>query len=258
LTPAGARKALDRLGEAGFAERVGSGRALKYRLVEDGVAIQALAQVFAQEQQRYDSFISALRGAVSLREVSAAWLEPLPVSPRQPVLVTVVVDSGAVVWIRDELRSRVIGLEKQFDLIIEIAVLTRADATEPGPDVQFLWGTDSTGDADGLHHVRTHDEAIERSLMMSQGIADLIRSDPSLIKRATQHVARLLHEGQGTANGDLVEWGQLLETYSPERMRDLLVSTSSRAERLRQSSPFFAVLTSSERDQLIAALEAKR
>ena len=93
---------------------------------------------------------------------------------------------------------------------------------------------------------------------MSRGIADLIRSDPSLIRRATQHVTRLLHEGQGTANGDLVEWGQLLETYSPERMRDLLVSTTSRAERLRQSSPFFAVLTSSERDQLIAALEAKR
>lgn len=93
---------------------------------------------------------------------------------------------------------------------------------------------------------------------MARGVAELMRSDPSLIKRAEQHLDRLLREGQGTAGGDITEWRQLLQTYSPERLRDLLVSTSSRAERLRQSSPFFAVLTADERDHLLAKIEKRR
>jgi hypothetical protein len=38
----------------------------------------------------------------------------------------------------------------------------------------------------------------------------------------------------------------------------LLVSTSSRATRLRQSSPFFAVLSVEERDRLISSIEGIR
>ncbi|MDP2401686.1 MAG: hypothetical protein Q8M66_06880 [Actinomycetota bacterium] len=59
------------------------------------------------------------------------------------------------------------------------------------------------------------------------------------------------------ATGDIAEWRQLLETYSPERLRDLLVSRSSRAERLRRSSPFFAVLTPDERDRVVQAPEPR-
>ena len=56
------------------------------------------------------------------------------------------------------------------------------------------------------------------------------------------------------ATADLVEWRQLLQTYSSERLRDLLVSTSSRGERLRRSAPFIAVLTPEERDRLLDGL----
>lgn len=100
----------------------------------------------------------------------------------------------------------------------------------------------------------THAEASARSLLMAQAIANLIRTDPTLIRRAEQHLDRLIHEGQGMATADLVEWSQLLQTYSPERVRDLLVSTSSRGERLRRSAPFMAVLTPEERDQLLGGL----
>lgn len=102
---------------------------------------------------------------------------------------------------------------------------------------------------------KTIAESDERSLRMARGITELIKSDPSLIRRALHHLNRLLHEGQGTANGDLGEWRQLIETYSPERLRELLVSKSSRAERLRRSSPFFAVLTPDERDRVVRDVE---
>ncbi len=258
LTPAGARKALQRLEESGFVERVGSGGAQMYGLREHETAFKALGQLFDQEQQHYDDFISGLQGALRLDELQAAWVEQLPVGPKEPVEVTVVVEAGALSWIRQELRSRLIGLEKEFNLIIEVAVFTRADAPTPGPDALLLWGTELNSGSEVSCRPQTHIEADERSLIMAQGVAELMRSDPSLTKRAEQHLDRLLREGQGTAAGDIAEWRQLLETYSPERLRDLLVSTSSRAVRLRQSSPYFAVLTADERDHLLAKIEKRR
>ena len=82
-------------------------------------------------------------------------------------------------------------------------------------------------------------------------------STSRFIRLARLQPIHLLREDQGTASGDIAEWRQLLEAYSPERVRDLLVSTSSRAQRLRQSSPFFAVLTPSERDRVMAEAERR-
>lgn len=258
VTTVGARKALDRLESVGFAERIGSGRALKFGLRKDAVALQPLIQAFEQEQRRHEELIGGLKQAVSLTEVSAAWLEPLPPLPTEALHVVVVVDVGAVPWIRDELRTRLIELERRFDVVVEVAVSTRADEPKPEPDVEFLWGTLVQKAAGKRRNMQTHDQAAHRSLRMAEGIADLIRSDPTLILRAKQHIIRLLNEGQGTANADLAEWRQLLDTYSPERVRDVLVSSSSRAERLRQSAPFFAVLSAAQRDQLMQGPEADR
>ena len=258
LTPAGARKALERLEQAGFTERIGSGRAQKYGIRPNGPASESLSRVFEDEQRRYDEFMGSLKRAVSLNEVSAAWVEPLPHAATEAVHVAVVADTDAVGWLQGELRARLVGLEKQFNLIIEIAVLTRADSAEASSGATFLWGSLPSADGGMRRPVQSHDEATQRSLRMARGIVELVRTDPSLVKRATQHLNRLLQEGQGSADGDLAEWRQLLESYSPERLSDMLVSASSRAERLRQSSPFFAVLTAEERDRLQADLEAKR
>jgi len=256
LTSAGARKALERLEETGLVERVGGGRTQQYGLRERGGVAKLLGLLFAQEQQHHDQFIAGLRQALAdLHEMRAAWVERLPFSVRDPVEVVVVAEITAIEWIHDELRSRLVHLEKEFNLIIEVAVFTRADAPVPGPDALFLWGIEPESGPAPHRRPQTHIEAEERSLLIARGVAELIRADASLIKRATQHLNRLAHEGQGTATGDIAEWRQLLETYSPERLRDLLVSTSSRAQRLRQSSPFFAVLSAAERDHCIAQSE---
>jgi hypothetical protein len=112
--------------------------------------------------------------------------------------------------------------------------------------------------ADRILGAQTHSESEERSLRMSRALAELIRTDPSLVQRALQYTNRLLREGQGTANSDIGEWRQLLEAYSPERLRELLVSKSSRADRLRRSSPFFAILTPDERDRMMKEMEQPR
>lgn len=259
LTPAGARRALQRLEETGFVQRVGAGRTLQYGVRRREPIVTTLAQLFAQEEQRYDTFVSGLRAALeNLHELQEVWVESLPAGPREPVEIVMVAETDAADWMAEEVRSRLRDLEKDFDLIVEVSLFTRADAPNPAPEALHLWMAEVREEPGTRHQPLTHIEAEERSLALARGITELIRSDPSLIKRARQHLNRLVHEGQGTATGDIVEWRQLLETYSPERLRDLLVSESSRARRLRQSSPFFAVLTADERDRLLASMEEQR
>ena len=169
-----------------------------------------------------------------------------------------VTEVSAIEWIGEELRSRLVGLEKEFDLIIEVALFTRADAPLPGPDTVLLWSMSDDQNPETRRPALTHDQAEKRSLLFAQGIVELIQSDPSLVTRAKHHLNHLIHDDQGNAVGDIAEWRQLLETYSTNRIREFLVSRSSRADRLRQSSPFFAVLTADERDRLITLIDNHR
>lgn len=258
LSTTGARKALEVLAGLGVVIRVGTGRAQKYGPAEDGRFAPLLNQVFQQEEQQYQDLLRSVREAVGLPEVWNAWLsEPSDLDERCLEL-DVVADTKAFGWIGPELRSRLMSTEKRFDIIIEVNAFTRADSPQIPVDAVLLWGPgeDAAGDRSAGPSVR--DDSVERSWRTAQVIAEMMKSDPSLARRALQYTNMLLREGQGTANSDLGEWRQLLETYSGERLRDLLVSRSSRADRLRRSSPFFAVLTSEQRDRLLEEIEDQR
>ncbi len=257
LTAAGARRALDRLREAGFVRRMGGGHSSTYQVREDAVGMPALAQAFEEEQARYDRALAMLKDAVSIPEVTAAWIEALPGGLSDPVHVSAVAAVRAVSWIQDELRARLVSFEHEFDLIVEVAAYTRADAPVPRADAIMLWGVVPGSEMAGRPPAKSHSAAMRRELVMSSEIADIVRRDPTLVERARRHVVRLLTEEQGMARSDILEWRQLLESYSPDRVADLLESESSRAERLRQSSPFFAVLTSSERDAVLERIEGR-
>lgn len=258
LSTAGARKALNELAGMGAVARVGSGRAQKFGPAEDGVYAALLSQLFEEEQRQYEDLLASLRHAVAMPEVISAWLrEPADFAARALEL-DITVEPKALGWIGPEVRARLAQAEKRFDVIIEVNAFTRADGPELPGDATLLWGL-----ADGVAEhpspgLRAHADAAERSLRMAWTIAEMVKTDPTLVRRARRHVEALLREGQGTADADLGEWRQLLETYSDERLRDLLVSTSSRADRLRRSSPFFAVLTPGERDRLLRELEDAR
>jgi DNA-binding Lrp family transcriptional regulator len=255
LSTTGARKALETLERHGIATRVGTGRAQKYGPKEGNAYSDHLRQLFEQEQQEHDDLIQQLRQAVTMPEVQDAWINDVPGESGRTLHLSVVVETKVVSWIGSELRTRLIEVEKRFDLIIEMAVFTRADSPGVPEDAVVLWGAGDLTKADRPPGLQTHAESEARSLRMSRAIAELIRTDPALARRALHHINRLLHEGQGTANSDIGEWRQLLETYSLERLRDILVSRSSRAERLRRSSPFFAILTPEERDRMMVEME---
>ncbi len=102
---------------------------------------------------------------------------------------------------------------------------------------------------------RTHDDRDKRAVRLSAAIAEILDRDPSLIKRAARHLDFQLQEDQGTASHDLREWRDILAHYSRQRIKDFLLAETPRAQRLRQSSPFFAVLSPDERDIVLSAAE---
>ncbi len=255
LSQAGARKALVTLEKLGIAKRIGTGRAQKYGPKEGCPYLSLLCLLFEKEYQQYENLIQRLQHALAMPEVLDAWITELPVEPGQAIQLEVTAETKAIGWIGPELRTRLIETEKQYDLIIEMSIFTRADKPDIPLSAIVLWGMGNPPFRKHTAEGSSHNESSERSLRMAKSIANLIKRDPSLIRRALQYTNRLLHEDQGIASSDIGDWRQLLETYSSDRIRDLLVSTSSRASRLRRSLPFLAVLSHDERDQMLKEME---
>ena len=226
LTPAGARRALDRLLDSGLIERVGSGRAMQYRLRNQDPLLQPLAILFDKEGERYDSFLSSLRNALlNFTEVRTAWLNRDPMRSGAPIEMCVVADAKAIDWISEELRARLKKIEQEYDLIIEVNIFTRADSPTPGSNAEFIVSMEANRDIEA-GQPPSHALKDQRSLLMAQEITKMLKSDPSLITRAKHHLTRLLQDKQGAATHAISEWRQLLETYSPRQISQLLVSTS--------------------------------
>ena len=255
LSSAGARKALMRLADLGIAERVGTGRTLKFCSKKENPFLNLLEKLFEKEHERYESLIITLRQILTIPEVFGAWITQLPLEIGQPLHVEVITDTKAIGWIKEELRTRLIETERKYDLIIELTLFTRADAPETPNKAIVLSGTGNPDRANLLSRKTTQKDSEQRSLRLAKSIAYLIKLDSSLIRRALQYTNRLLRDDQGIASKDIVEWRQLLETYSIDRIRDLLVSSSSRSIRLRRSMPFLAVLTHQERDKILEQME---
>lgn len=257
LSLPGTTAALAKLVATGFVVRVGGGRSPRYELRCDGRLVPALAELFRAEQLRFEELTANLRDVFSsLAEVRSAWIQRPPLEPAEPLVIHSMVEIDSVSWVKQELRSRVEPLEKDFDIVVELAFHTEADP--PAEDARaevLLAGVPPSRAETSRPRIRSHSDLDARARRMAEGVARLLQRNPSLVRAAKTHLDRLLREGQGAAEADLLEWRRILDTYSNERLRDLLTSTSSRADRLRQSAPFFSVLSPKERDELMVYLE---
>ncbi len=262
LTEAGARRALSRLASTGFVVRVGGGRSQQFALRESDSLVRALSQLFHTEQERYDGLLSALREALGEdRGVRTAWVQVMPRSSGEPLELGIVGHSKTVSRVKDQVRCKLLPVEERFDLTIELHAYTRADVPEVEWNSVILLAGIAPSESppkssrEPKHGASTHRDREERALSFSRVVANYLDRDPSLRRRAQRHVDRLLAEDQGMATQDLREWQAILERYSLRRLREFLVSSTPRAQRLRESSPFFAVLNAEERDHLLAAME---
>ena len=154
-----------------------------------------------------------------------------------------------------QLRKQLNQVERDFDLTIEVNGYTKADVPKlKDAKVTPLYGVLPFPDkyARGMYaRPLTHAEKDQRMLALSRKLAEAIEHDTSLVRRAKGHVRRILKKDQGAATIDITEWRDILESYSTRRLSRFLTSTSERANRLRQSNPIFAILSSDERNQLL-------
>ena len=255
LTPPGAHKAVNRLLATGFVVRTGGGRTQQHTLRWEDPLVSSLVEMFKSEAGRHDELLTEIRN--TFYQVSpppeSLWISRWPDRLGEPLEISLLATSQSLSASLRNFRRALTGVETGFDVTIELHGYTRADLPNVRPEeTTFLAGAPvlpRRPERGGLSHA----DLDERSLRFSQAIVDLIRDDPSLIARARRHIEQVLSGGRGSAQHDLDEWADILRSYSVNRLLSFLVSTGPRAARLRQSSPFFAVLSEVERNRVKTA-----
>ncbi len=257
LTVPGAQKALTSLTHAGFLTRVGGGRRYLYEIRSSDPLMKAAAAVFQAEKNRYDALLHRMKQAVEslAPPPHAAWIKQVPQNAGDPLTISLLHSSRDLSPAVRELRKRLSPLESEFNLTIELEGYTRADLLDLDlAEVTLFYGFLPSLERPSVRQPNgplTH-AGKERQLdELSENLPKLIEQDPSLLRRAKDHVDRLLQENHGTAARDLAEWRYILERYPMDRLLQFLASSSERSKRLRQSNPFFAVLSRDEKARLI-------
>ncbi len=92
--------------------------------------------------------------------------------------------------------------------------------------------------------------ADQRSKAFHVMIAAKLRAHPELWAIPKQNIQRWEKERKGVPSA-LYEWRCILQTSSKKKILTILESDAEEAQRLRSSSPFTGILTSSERKTII-------
>lgn len=263
LTVPGAQKALERLFRSGFISRVGGGRKHQYEIRTSDRLMQSTIELFQVEKDRYEELVTTIKK--DIKNLSppphAAWIQAFPKDIGEPLTLGLLHETRHLTDCVRQLRTKLNQVENDFDLTIELEGYTKADISDLTlDDFTALFGVMPSPVSPArqqIKHPLTHREKDRQLHVLSLKLAKAIKKDTSLLRRAKEHIDRLLKENQGTATGDLMEWRDILDMYSIQRLSRFFTSSSERANRLRQSNPFFAILTLDERAQLVNGLEDK-
>jgi DNA-binding Lrp family transcriptional regulator len=260
LTVPGTHKALKRLLESGFVLRVGGGRKHQYELRRSDKLVIAVLKLFQSEKERFESLIGAIKDRIVklVPYARAAWIQDFPSEFGDPMILGVLHETKRLSNYIQRMQKQLYEVERAFDLTIEVHGYTKADLPNLEPDkVSPLYGVLPFPDKYNREMYPTpltHEERDQRMLEMSRKLAEAIEHDSSLVRRAKEHVQRMLKSDHGSATKDIEEWRDILESYSIRRVSRFLISTSERANRLRQSNPLLAILNSDERNRLLNGL----
>jgi predicted transcriptional regulator len=262
LTVPGAQKALEKLLRSGFVSRVGGGRKHQYEIRHSDRLMQIAVELFQAEKSRYEQLLASIKKEINnlTPPPQAAWVQAAPREIDEPLILGLLHESLHLTKCVRQLRAGLHQIEKDFDLTIEIEGYTKADIPDLELDgVTALFGvlpaTSNDTNRQRAQKTLTHREKDRQLKVLSQKLADALERDASLVRRAKDHIDRLLKEDQGSAAADLMEWRAILDSYSIQRLGRFFTSSSERANRLRQSNPFFAILNDDERTQMIGDLE---
>ena len=215
LTVPGTQKALERLLKSGFISRMGGGRKHQYEIQRSDRLMQITLELFQAEKNRYERLLAAIKnGTKNLTPPPhAAWIKAVPREMDEPLILGLLHDSFNLTKCIRHLRAALNQIEKDFNLTIELEGYTRADIQDLDfDDVTILYGVFPTT-SNGPAHQRgekslSHGERDHQQKLISQRLSVILKQDASLVRRAKDHIDRLLKEDQGMAARDLMELAQ--------------------------------------------------
>jgi len=257
LTIPGTRKALKRLFQSGFVLRVGGGRKHQYQLNRSDKLVKAVLKLFQAEKNLYEGLLTSIKEEIEKLSPypHSAWVREFPREYGDPLVIGLLHETKHLSNYINRLRKALNQVEQKFDLTLEVSGYTKADVPSYNADeVTLLYGIMPFPDKNSRKtraKPLTHKEKDQEMLELSRKLAEAIEHDFSLVRRAKEHLQRMLKKDHGSATQDIKEWRDILESYSIRRLSRFLTSTSERANRLRQSSPLFAILSIDERNQLL-------
>lgn len=262
----GVHKAVNRLIETGILTYQGSGKRQLVELREEHPLYDAITNLFSAEKNRVDSLMKKLKTEMGVLDPqpSAAWIYGNVAQKTDrygdPLQIALFANVKYIGRITDQFRHQIMELdiESTFDVTIEIRGITQADLDESHKTIEggytMLWGMDPIYFAEGVREdagrYTTHEELDARSLEAGKAWAKFIKSYPEIIPRTVRHLDQQISETDSGVRKELIEWKQFLESASLQRLVKLLESDSERAVRLRQSNPFWQIVTKEEREKL--------
>ena len=260
LTIPGAHKALKRLVQTGFVVRVGGGRKHQYELCRSDKLVSAITALFQSEKERYEDLLSAIKDKLErlVPYARSAWIQDFPNEFGDSMILGVLHETKHLSDYIQRLQKQLYQVGQDFDLTFEVNGYTKADLPDLEADkVTPLYGVLPFPDKYSREMYATpltHDQKDQQMLKLSRKLAKAINLDSTLVRRAKEHVQRILKSDHGSATKDIEEWRDILGSYSIRRLSQFLISTNQQANRLRQSNPLFAILNAEERSRMLKEL----
>ncbi|WP_069130354.1 helix-turn-helix domain-containing protein [Rhodohalobacter halophilus] len=254
-----------RLVETGVVTYTGYGRQQLVTVREDYPLYRELVSLFNMETQRYKELVDTLRSGLSNleRQPESAWIFGSAARGEDeygdPVQIALLGKLKTIDSLTGEFREKLIQykVESTFDVTIDIRGVTIADLetkpylTEEG--TVHLWGIDPKDylnpQTNKSTSVTSHKDLDERSMVESKIWTELLKSNPEIIPRTISLLDKQIDKTSTGEKLELLEWKNLLENSSNQRLKKFMESDSERAIRLRQSLPFWQVLTESEKNK---------
>lgn len=265
ITLPGIHKTVKRLLATGIVVLTGSGNQQLIELRNGHPLSGILLELFREERGYFKQLTTIIKHQIDELsvEIQAAWIYGKVAEGSDqygdPLEIAVLGKADLVDLAAEELQNKLFrnNVEDEFDVTIEVNGITPADLEGSKKTIAgnmiHLYGVDPIiyADGRGFFNDKAEDHQVldKRSQLAGKAWGAFIRQHPELISRTVQLLNKRTDEDASLIQKELKEWKEFLESTSVQRLAKFLESDSERATRMRQSNPFWMVVSDEEKEE---------